>query len=62
MASEGLIESLLKDGVIFFEDSNIGRRVYEFRERGFPFQTEEGLNFFQKNTLNDIASSYKDSA
>ena len=57
MALESSTTSILEDGVLFFEDPDIGRRVDEFDKKGFPFQTEEGLDFCRKSTLDDTASS-----
>lgn len=57
MAAHDLGASLLEEGVVFFEDPEIGKRVSEFDKKGFPFQTEEGLDFCQRSTLNDTASS-----
>lgn len=45
--------SLLEDGVIFLEDPEVGSRVYEFSQKRFPFQTEEGLDFCRTSTLED---------
>jgi hypothetical protein len=57
MAAHDLEACLLEEGVVVFEDPEIGKRVSEFEEKGFPFQTEEGLDFCQRSTLNDAASS-----
>ncbi|KAF1831339.1 hypothetical protein BDW02DRAFT_572096 [Decorospora gaudefroyi] len=45
--------SLLEEGVMFFEDPEIGNRVSEFDEKGSPVQSEEGLDFCQRSTLDD---------
>jgi len=35
------------------EDPVIGKRVDEIAKKGFPFKTEEGLDFCKLNTLDD---------
>lgn len=47
----------MEDGLLFFEDPDIGRRVDEIDKKGFPFQTEEGLDFCRRSILDDTASS-----
>lgn len=56
MASEGPRNLILEEGIFFLEDPEIGRRVHEFDENKFPFQTEECLDFIEKNILNDTVS------
>ncbi|OCL02210.1 hypothetical protein AOQ84DRAFT_190831 [Glonium stellatum] len=46
-------ESILEDGVFCVEDPVIGKRVDEIAKKGFPFKTEEGLDFCKLNTLDD---------
>ncbi|KAF2176763.1 hypothetical protein K469DRAFT_605911 [Zopfia rhizophila CBS 207.26] len=46
-------ESILEDGVFWVEDPVIGKRVDEIAKKGFPFKTEEGLDFCKLNTLDD---------
>ncbi|KAL5426046.1 hypothetical protein PMIN06_012975 [Paraphaeosphaeria minitans] len=53
MASEGPRNLILEEGIFLLEDPEIGRRVHEFDENKFPFQTEECLDFIEKNILND---------
>jgi hypothetical protein len=57
MDSEGPKTSILKDGVFLLKDSMIGRRVYEFDRKNFPFQTEEGLDFVRESILDDAVST-----
>jgi hypothetical protein len=56
-APESSKASIIEDGVLCFEDPDIGRRVSEFDKQGFPFQTEDGLDFCRINTIDDAASS-----
>lgn len=44
---------ILEDGVFRVEDPIVRKRVDEISQKGFPFKTEEGLDFCKLNTLND---------
>jgi hypothetical protein len=46
-------KSILKDGVFYANDPVIGKCVDEFAQNGFPFRTEEGLDFCILNALDD---------
>lgn len=48
-----LQESILEDGVFYIEDSVIRKRVNKIAKKGFLFKTEEGLDFYKLNTLNN---------
>jgi hypothetical protein len=56
MAAEYPKASISADGVYFVKDPEIGKRVDEFDRQGFPFQTEDGLDFCQWNILEDAVS------
>jgi hypothetical protein len=47
---------ILEDGVFYAEDPVIGKRVDEITQKGFPFRTEEGLDFCKLNVLDDKVS------
>ena len=47
---------ILEDGVFYAEDPVIGKRVIEITQKGFPFRTEEGLDFCKLNALDDKVS------
>jgi len=49
-------DSILEDGVFCVEDPVVGKRVDEIAQKGFPFKTEEGLDFCKLNTLDDKVS------
>lgn len=50
------IRNLLEeDGLICIEDPIVGERVDQMRRKGFPFLTEEGLDFCRLGTLDDKA-------
>lgn len=59
MASEDPRDLILKEGIFFLEDPEIGRRVHEFDENKFPFQTEDCLDLIEKNILNNTVSASK---
>jgi hypothetical protein len=46
-------KSILEDGVFYAKDPVIGKRVDEIAQKGFPFRTEEGLDFCKLNALDD---------
>jgi hypothetical protein len=50
-------ELLLEEEVIIFEDAEVGKRVSELKQKRFPFQTEEGLEFRRVSTIKDDAST-----
>jgi hypothetical protein len=47
---------LIEEGVFFLDDPDVGRRFQEVKEKGFPFQTVEGLDFCRISTLQDEVS------
>jgi hypothetical protein len=51
-------KAILEDGVSRTEDPVIGNQVDEITRKGFPFKTEEGLDFCKINTLDDEVSKY----
>jgi hypothetical protein len=53
-------KSILEDGVFCVEDQVVGKRVDEIAQKGFPFKTEEGLDFCKLNTLDDKVSKEND--
>lgn len=53
-------KSILEDGVFYAEDPVIGKRVDDIAQNGFPFRTEEGLDFCKLNALDDKASKETD--
>jgi hypothetical protein len=52
-------KSILEDGIFCAEDPIVGKRVNEIAQKGFPFKTEEGLDFCKLNTLDDKVSEEK---
>ncbi|KAI9765873.1 MAG: hypothetical protein M1839_005289 [Geoglossum umbratile] len=46
-------KAIEKDGFFCRVDPIIGKRVDEFAKKGYPFKTEEGLDFCKLNTLDD---------
>ena len=46
-------KSILEDGVFYIEDPIIRKKVNKIIKKGFPFKTEEGLDFYKLNTLNN---------
>ncbi len=38
-------KSLTEEGVFDMGDSEVGEHIREFEKKGFPFYTEEGLDF-----------------
>ena len=57
MALDSAETSILEEGVFFLEDPNIGKGVDEFEGKGFPFRTEEGIDFWSTNILEHEASN-----
>jgi hypothetical protein len=55
-STEELKKAIEKDGFFYEIDSIIGKRVDEFAKKGYPFKTEEGLDFCKLNTLDDKVS------
>ncbi|KAH6712141.1 hypothetical protein BKA61DRAFT_80452 [Leptodontidium sp. MPI-SDFR-AT-0119] len=53
LLAESPQKSILEDGVFYAEDPVIGKRVDDFAQNGFPFRTEEGLDFCKVNALDD---------
>ena len=53
-------KSILEDGVFCAEDPVVGSRVDEIAQKGFPFKTEEGLDFCKINALDDEVSKETD--
>jgi hypothetical protein len=53
-------KAILEDGVFCAEDSVVGKRVDEFVQKGYPFKTEEGLDFCKINALDDEVSKEAD--
>jgi hypothetical protein len=53
-------KSILEDGVFCTEDPVVGKRVDEIAQKGFPFKTEEGLDFCKINVLDDEVSKEAD--
>lgn len=51
--------SIIEDGVLLFEDSEIGKLVDEFIRRDYPFQTEYGLRFVKAAALDKKKVSMK---
>lgn len=49
-------KSILEDGVFCVEDPVVGKRVDEIAQKGFPFKTEDGLDFCKLNALDDKVS------
>lgn len=47
---------LIEEGVFFLDDPEVGRRFQEIKEKRFPFQTVEGLEFCRISTLQDEVS------
>lgn len=60
MAPANPTASLLEEGVLIFEDPEVGSRVDGFSQKGFPCHTEEGLDLCRKSTLDDQVN-YADS-
>ncbi|PVH91196.1 hypothetical protein DM02DRAFT_678204 [Periconia macrospinosa] len=46
--------SFLEDGLFYVEDSAIGDQVKEIQKKGFPIESAAGLDFCQRNVLDDI--------
>lgn len=46
-------KAILEKGVFCAEDPVVGKRVDEIARKGFPFKTEEGLDFCKTNALDD---------
>ncbi|KAI9853842.1 MAG: hypothetical protein M1813_001788 [Trichoglossum hirsutum] len=46
-------EAIEKDGFYCYLDPTIGKQVDEFAREGYPFATENGLDFIKRNTLDD---------
>jgi len=53
-------KAILEDGVFRTEDPVVGNRVDEIARKGFPFKTEEGLDFCKINALDDEVSKHTD--
>jgi hypothetical protein len=49
-------KEILEDGFSYRSDSVIGERVDAIAKRGFPFKTEEGLDFCKLSTIDDEVS------
>ena len=45
MDTESIKKSISKDGAFSIEDPGTGMMVDTFAQRGYPFQTEEGMDF-----------------
>ena len=56
LSSEDPQKSILEDGIFYAEDPVVGKRVDEIMRKGFPFKTEEGLDFCKGNVLDDEVS------
>ncbi|PSS18520.1 hypothetical protein M430DRAFT_240621 [Amorphotheca resinae ATCC 22711] len=52
MDGEGIKKSILDDGFFFIKDPEYGRKADTFASKGYPFQTEAGLDFLSA-TLDD---------
>jgi hypothetical protein len=52
MDTEGIKKSILDDGFFFIQDPEYGRKADTFAIKGYPFQTEDGLDFLNA-TLDD---------
>jgi len=53
VSAEDPQKAILEVGVFCAEDPVVGKRVDEIAQKGFPFQTEEGLDFCKRNALDD---------
>jgi hypothetical protein len=62
MTEESLVASIIEDGVLLFEDSEIGKAVDEFIRRDYPFQTEYGLRFVKAAVLDKKKVSRNETA
>jgi len=60
LPAENPQKSILEDGVFCAEDPIVGKRVDEIAQKGFPFKTEEGLDFCKLNTLDDKVNKEND--
>lgn len=58
LSGEDPQKAILEDGVSRTEDPVIGNRVDEIIRKGFPFKTEEGLDFCKINALDNEVSKY----
>ena len=54
--TEQLRQEILDHGFCYQRDAVVGERVNKIAEKGFPFKTEEGLDFCKLNTFDDKAS------
>jgi hypothetical protein len=56
LSSEDPHKSILEDGVFYAQDAVVGKRVNEIMRKGYPFKTEEGLDFCKRNVLDNKVS------
>lgn len=52
------VERILEDGVIWFEDSEVGEGVHVFENNRWPFGTEEGLELCRQHVFAKQVSIY----
>jgi hypothetical protein len=57
MDGEGIKKSILDDGFFFIKDPEYGRKADTFASKGYPFQTEAGLDFLSA-TLDDTVGEH----
>lgn len=56
LTTEQLRRTILDHGFCYQTDPVVGERVSEIAEKGFPFKTEEGLDFCKLSTFDDKES------
>lgn len=52
-----VMDTLYNEGFLALEDPSVGEAVSELERNGFPFWSEEGLDFVARHIINEPVSS-----